>query len=244
MLDYTKLTPFEKNYLRTAYPFWNFMRSIAGRTIRLTLDEPWKVEVMQALSHTALAENEQGMFQGIEDLPQYLVGLAQTGETKQGKTPVVSSYGANPFSSPADMAHQLTAMVSGEAAGETASPFAQMNPYIKSAVEALTMQDQFFGAPLHGSRAEVYGQQLAKNFPQFAAYDKARYPNQNSIVKRTPAQVLAQYMGIPVGTFDRGAFARQQAIGAWVKQNEARSQRKREAKRSNADRGVLLGVGS
>jgi hypothetical protein len=244
MLDYTKLTPFEKNYLRTAYPFWSFMRSIAGRTIRLTLDEPWKIQVMRMFSEATLSENEDGMFRGIEDLPQYLVGLAQTGETKSGKTPVVSSYGANPFSSPADMAHQLTAMVSGEAAAETASPIAQMNPFVKSAVEALTGQDQFFGAPLQGSRAEIYATQVAKQFPQWAAYQKARYPNQNSVVKRTPAQVALQYMGVPVGTFDRGAYARQQAISNYYDNMERKSLLKRDAKRERSDRGVLLGLGA
>lgn len=246
MLDYERMTPFEKNVMRTWFPFWSFTRSIVGRSLELTLDTPWKVEVMSMLSQIALAENEEGMFKGLgENLPPYLQGLAAIGDTKGGKTPVISTYAANPFSAAADTGMMAASLITGNKPGEQEiSPLAAANPYIKSAIEAATKRDLFFDKQLQGSRGEVYASQLAKSFPQYGFYDRARYPSQSPYVERTVAQAGAQYMGVPVGTFNLANARRNAALAAKYDALDRASLMRQEARRKSRDRGALLGLAS
>lgn len=246
MLDYTKLTPFEKNVMRTAYPFWNFMRAITGRTIQLALDEPWKIAVMSEMSKAATRENEATIFSDIEGkIPHYLKGLAATGpKDKDGKTPVLSLYAANPFSGAADVFNQVGSLASGELNASGQNPISSMNPFLKSGMEAVIGRDVFFDSPLQGSKTSIFGSQLLKQFPQYGFYDKARYPSSTSIVSRTGKQILGQYMGYSAGTYDPAMLARSQAINAYYEQLAKASVAKREQKREASDRGPLLGYGS
>ncbi len=239
MLDYSKLTPFEKNYMRTMLPFWNFQRAITGRALRLTLDEPWKVQVMGKFGAEGDRTNNATMFKDVQGkIPGYLTGLVPIGKTVNGKTKVASSYAANPFSAVSDEAGQLASLIGGDA-GAQQSPFAQFNPYIKSAIEAGTKQDLFFGSPLEGSRGSIYASQLASNFPQLAAYTNARYPNENSTMQRTLRQRGLQYAGANTGTFDVAALNRQNAINAYYANLAKTQAAKAKAKHDARDLGGI-----
>ncbi len=242
MLDYSKLTPFEKNYMRTLLPFWNFQRAITGRALRLTLDEPWKVQVMGMLAHEGDRTNHASVFKDVGgQIPGYLSGLVPIGKTTNGKTKVFSSYAANPFSAVSDEAGQLGS-VFGADAGSQQSPFAQFNPYIKSAIEAGTKQNLFFGTPLAGSRGSIYASQLASNFPQLAAYNNARYPNSNGTVQHTLGQRGLQYAGANIGTFDAAAQNRQNAINAYYANLAKIQAAKAKAKHDARDLGGISHV--
>lgn len=242
LLDYSKLTPFEKDYIRPLLPFWNFTRSIAGRAITLTLDEPWKVQVLKAMSETAMRENDQHVFANIKgELPPYLDGLMQVGPTHDGITPVASTYAANPFSSVADTASQLSSLVTGDAT-DTQSPLAQFNPYIRSALEAATGRDLFFDKPLQGSRGHIFLTQLANNFPQVATYNRVRYPGASPYLERSLQQSGLQYMGLPVADFNERNAIRNLSIASYYDQLARVQQDKYVAKRASRDRGRFLGL--
>jgi hypothetical protein len=244
MLDYSKLTPFERDVLRTAMPFWNFTRSIAGRTIQLTLDEPWKIQVMSEMSKLSARENQKELFKGIEGgVPPYLKGLVQTGKVnKDGTIPVASLFAANPFSAAGDLANQAASIASGETNQVTQSPLSSFNPFLKSGIEAVTGRDLFFDAPLSGSKADIYFSQLAKQFPQYGFYDKARHPSQNSVIQRNGRQILGQYMGLSTGTYDPAMMQRQLAINAYYDNLREQQAAKRAAKRKAQDRGPAFGL--
>lgn len=246
MLDYSKLTPFERDVIRTYYPFWNFMRSITGRTIQLALDEPWKILVMEQLSGISDRENEKGMFSTVgDDVPHYLKSLAQIGPAgKGGKTPVVSLFAANPFSGAADVLSQGASLASGELNDTTQNPLSSMNPYVKSGVEAIMGRDLFFDAPLEGSKSQIFANQLVKQFPLGSFYQKARYPSDTSIVQRTLPQIAGQYMGISTGTFDPAMLQRSQAINAYYENMQKESAQKRAMRQKANDRGPVLGAAS
>ncbi len=242
LLDYSRLSPAEKDYILPFLPFWNFTRSIAGKTITLTLDEPWKIQVLKAMSQSALAENKDGVFANIKgDLPPYLSGLMQVGPTVNGVTPVYSTYAANPFSSVADTVDQVGSLVGG-AKTDTQSPLAQVNPYIKSGIEALVGQDVFLGKKLTGSRGEIYLSQLANSFPQLASYQRARYPGASPFIERTPQQALLQYAGLPVGSFNEKNANSDLAINRYFATKDAAAAAKADAKKHARDRGRYLGL--
>ena len=243
MLDYTKLTPFEKNYLRTYYPFWNFIRASTGRMINLTLDEPWKVQVMAMMSDIQKDQANQ-LFDGIprNEVPAYLRGLAPVGNTKDGKTNVVSLYAANPFGAPGDAAMQVAGIFDSKSASDAMSPMASMNPYIKSGFDAITGRDSFSGRELQGSFGEKYVNQLARNFPPISFYERARFPSQHPMIKRSLPQVGLQYAGLSTGEFDRKNLDRQRAIEAYYAKIDEKKLSSFEKKRAEADRGRLLGI--
>lgn len=242
MLDYSKLTPFERDYLRTVYPFWNFMREITRRTINLALDEPWKIAVMNEMSKVSMREQED-LFEGLRDVPPHLRGLMPIGmKRKDGTTPVVSMYAANPFSGAADNINQIGTLLSGDLAETAANPLAQMNPFVKSGLEALTGRDMFFDQPLVGSRSQIFANQSLRQFPLYSMYERARFPNPNSIVQRSGRQMAGQYMGVSTGSFNQGAALRSQAISDYYARKEQQRRMRYDATRRSRDIGWDLGL--
>jgi hypothetical protein len=231
LLDYSKLTPFEKELLLPAMPFWNFTRAMTGRTIRMTLDEPWKMRVLLYFGESGLEANEDALPSDLE-LPEYLKGLILLDPT--GDLPrVLSTYGMNPFVAPVDMAMQIGG-VFGKTEGSM-NPLASFNPFLKAPLEAVFNKDVFYGGEIRaadGTYPDSFGGRLSvqmqKNIPQVAMLQRYRYPSKYPSVERDAGDTLLQYAGLPVGNLNPANIERVNQIVAAMKASEQAS-RERQA---------------
>lgn len=232
LLDYSKLTPIEKELLLPAMPFWNFTRAMTGRTIRLTLDEPWKMRVLLLFGNVGIEANIDALPEGL-DLPEYLKGMIlgdPTGETQR----VISTYGMNPFVAPVDLVAQLMSLGGG---GEgSPNPLASFNPLWKVPLEAVIEKDLFTGQDVRspsgdypdsiGGRAWVQAQ---KNIPQWAMLQRYRYPSKYPAIERDASDTAMQYLGFPVGDLRADNIAQVNAISAAYEAREKAFKEKQKA---------------
>lgn len=223
LLDYTKLTESERTYLIPFYPFWAFTRSIAGRTIRLAGDEPWKLQALMIWGAYGIEQNENQ----VGSLPDHLRGLILLNSDKTMPLSL-SSYGMNPFTAPVDTSSQIGQLfgVDSGAAGAT-NPVASMNPAVKAVVETAFGRDAFYGTPVEQSFRGLGGQ-LAKSVPQYVLYKNLTLPARSPSIVRTPEQQLSAFMGVPVGQLSMSNVRRNEAIQAFYDRKEVRQALRRE----------------
>lgn len=229
LLDYSKLTPVERDKIRPLMPFWAFTRSIIGRTVRLAEDEPWKLVVLEHMSNTALDENEELL----GELPEYLRGVAVTGKLKDGKVRGISTYGMNPFSGVADQAAQVASVFTDDPGLSEQNPLSSLNPYIKSGLEAVIGQDLFLGRELAGPRGNVYAKQLAMNFPQYAMREKYNNPGISPYLERDLKDTAISY-GVSTGQINMRNVRRNLAIQQYFARRDEASRRRQLARQEAA----------
>jgi len=239
LLDYSKLTPVEKELLLPAMPFWNFTRAMTGRTIRMTLDEPWKMRVLLYFGESGLEANEDALPSDLE-LPEYLKGLILLDPT--GDLPrVLSTYGMNPFVAPVDMAMQIGG-VFGKTEGSM-NPLASFNPFLKVPLEAVFNKDVFYGNEIEnfdGTAPESYlgrlSAQAQKNIPQWAMLQRYENPSTMPTVIRDAGDTWLQYAGIPVGDLSPDNIRRGRQIAEAMEASEKASRERRVERRRELQR--------
>lgn len=238
LLDYSKLTPLEKELLLPVMPFWNFTRAMTGRTIRLTLDEPWKLRVLLYFGQSGIEANEDALPDDLE-LPDFLKGMILLDKT--GDTPrVLSTYGMNPFVAPVDLASQVGGIFGST--DDTMNPLASFNPFVKAPLEAITGRDFFTQQDIQrfdGSEPDSFGgklvTQLSKNIPQYAMVKRYQYPSMYPSVERDAGDTALQYAGVPLGSVNPANIERVNEIVAALKRSEEASRQRRiEAKQEIA----------
>jgi hypothetical protein len=231
LLDYSKLTPLEREVLVAAMPFWNFVRSMTGRTIRLALDEPWKMRVLLYFGNVGIEANADKLPDGL-DLPHYLTGMImadKSGETQR----VMSSYGMNPFMAPVDLAAQLMSLATDE--GGSQNPLAAFSPFFKVPLEAVMNKDFFTGRQIENADGSIPDGVIArmkaqgrKNIPQLGMYDRYRYPSARPAIERDARDTMLQYLGLPVGNFNADNVAQTNAIVAAIEARDRAYQESRQ----------------
>jgi hypothetical protein len=232
LLDYSKLTPLERDYVRPYLPFWNFFRSMTGRTVRLVADEPWKAEVLANLSSVGRDANEEAY----GDLPPYLQGLVSLGDVEGGKGRVLSTYGMNPFNTPADAANQLRTLIDPKVSNDPGgNPLTQLNPVLKVPLEAAMNRDTFLGSEIDPYGQMTLTQKLARqaqmNIPPLAARLKWQTPSVSPSIERDGRETIRNYVaGVNTGTVNLTNVRRQQGLAAKFDALDRQKFLKREAR--------------
>lgn len=241
LLDYSKLTPFEREILLPLMPFWNFTRSIAGKTINLYMDEPWKAYVLMLIGEEGIDTVEEE----VGELPSYLKGVLLGDRVDGENIRAMSTYGMNPFVAPVDLAEQVMSIGSDPAAMGSINPLVSFNPFLKVPAEAITGTDFFYGNELHGSYFDRVKQQAKKNIPVGAYYDKWITPSKRPNLARDGRDSVLAYLGLPVGTMDmanvRANLATRQKFEQRERQNLERKEREAEARRRDPSVIPLVG---
>jgi len=214
LLDYSKTSDFEKKTLLKIYPFWNFTRAMTGRTMRLAMDEPWKVAVSGYIAGENIEAVEAGLDKIKAVIPDYLESSFFFDD--DGKMRVIMTGSMNPFMAVYDTFRQINSLVTeAEVSGDLgANPLASANPYVKAIIETASGRDLFYDRELEGSPTEIFFKSIGKSIPQFAYIDKYRQSDDMKLdpdtgelvnkkmpaVSRTGKDYLLSYLGIPTGT--------------------------------------------
>jgi len=88
--DYLNLSPFERNVLRNALPFYSWYRAIVQTTYHLAADTPLRAEALAQIGRIG----EQG---DTANVPSFLKGSIPLGPGPQGTQRVLPTQGLNPY---------------------------------------------------------------------------------------------------------------------------------------------------
>lgn len=203
LVDFNDLTPAEKSIIRPVIPFYSWIKGATKRTARMTKDEPWKVAAGASIGQFGVESLQEQM----GDLPDYLLGVMPVGEQKDGQQRVISAYSWNPFQTPGDVAGMAKNLAVEHRTGAE-NPMSSMNPFLKSAIEALTGEDIFYGTQLRDaenkSTARLYAERVRDSFPQVQAIKKSMHAGDERdytpLFEPSAVDQLLAYMGMPLKT--------------------------------------------
>lgn len=176
LVDFKNLTKFERAYLRRIMPFYSWLRGATGRTMRLTMDEPWKAWAGAEASKWGQEELQEDL--GGAEIPDFLRGALTLGENEDGQRQIITSNSLNPFATIGDVAGMAKGATVGDLQVGGANVASTFNPFLKAGIESFTNRDLFYGTPLdkpgdaeRGLLAR-YADQIYSGIPQVRAVDK------------------------------------------------------------------------
>lgn len=194
-MDYSALTPFQKNVMSRVFPFGTFMQKNLPLQVEKLMTNPGLFQ----REYGALANLGAGQYK-----PEYLGETAvPVGREHEGKQTFVSRYGM-----PAEEAFSPIQFTRGVPnIPETAMNYAaQMNPLIRAPLEHILNREFYTGRPLNTTGRSALGTLLSES-PAGRFYTTAQTIGKTNL---TPAEkVLALTTGIKVSDVD---LARQQAM--------------------------------
>ena len=204
--NFTHMTGFERNVLRTVFPFWAWYRAIAGVMVKLPLEQPAKVAILTRLGALGVDETLHDLGVQRQDVPDFVRGLIVTGGPgADGRVPVLGT-SSNPYQTgPALMAF-ASAVASGNRAKFVAS-LPGINPIFQ---QALTGRD--YGAGILNIPIGV-----VDSFPESQLLKDAlgvQYkgaPGKPTMYDKTLPADAARFMGWPAARLSVPAAVSRQA---------------------------------
>ena len=192
MLDYSRLSDAERGMLLPFYPFWNFTRSITGKSIDMVMDEGWKIELARQIG-------DKGW--NIKD-PDEQVGAAVPDWLKaafiweMGGDTFASKISAMPVAATADLMTQIYNLASSseeDIGHEAQSPVSMMGPLPKFFLQGITGFDAFRGKKMEGTTKDHLVETAKQSLPPWSYYDKYKNPSQYTPFKRDGQDYLEEY---------------------------------------------------
>lgn len=197
--DYLNLTPFERNVLRGAFPFYGWYRAISRITTHLALDTPGRADLLTKLGQIGAQETQQTL----GEIPSYLRGLLPIGQQHGGKQTVLTTQGLNPFGTVSQLGSGAAGLVTGKP-GDTGKAFTQLgpNPLLLAAIENLAGKDLFTGRTIQGGAGGLVGQVLRNVGTELPQVRLATRPESKLYGRPTPREALLAFLGAPVKPLD------------------------------------------
>lgn len=192
--DYLNLSPFERNVMRNALPFYSWYRAITTTTYHLAADTPLRANALARIGWIG-RENDRA------DVPTFLKGLIPLGEGKNGTKKALSTQGLNPYSSLEQLRRGAT------------SDFTDLgvNPFLLAAAKAYADGTAHGGSIAPGKIAYDALVGMARGLPPARLIKpmppSALYPN------RDRHSELLAYLGVPVKEYNPAIAAQQAAQG-------------------------------
>lgn len=212
--NFTSLSKFERDVLRTAFPFYAWYRAITGVTLKLPLDQPAKFQILTRLAQVGLEQNLEDMGVTREEIPDFLRGFIPTGPAEGDRMPGISTASANPFSTVDQMGKFAAAL--GMWAGGKGDPgdvgraLPGVNPFFLNIAEGVFGTDPrgapVSGPPLVGIYQDLPQVRLAEAFGINA--DPFTEPYQGTASKprlydQDPRDQLLRFLGLPYARISR-----------------------------------------
>ena len=197
--DYMHLSPFERNVLRNAAPFYSWYRAIVTTTYHLAVDTPLRANILGHIGQLG----KQWSDQQLGKLPSFLEGSIPLGKTAGGLERVLSTQGLNPYAS-------LTQLVEGLTSGNQLG----INPFLQAFMDAYAKAKSQYGGSGHINYEKVA---LSALKTMFEALPPAQMANPLPPSKLYPTRGYGStawsYFGVPIKTYDPAVAAADAAKG-------------------------------
>lgn len=189
MIDYSDLTPFERQWVRGVFPFYAWLRGMTRRTGQMFGDNPERLALLNQIAERANENPDYG-----EEYPEWMRRFIRLkddswlagkirGEDREGGSAALDFGAMNIFQTPADIATLVNAAVYGDTSDFTAtgSIANYSNPLLKSMIETITGKNLYTGGDLphtftdpEKSNPAVLMERLAVSFPIIRDIQKSR----------------------------------------------------------------------
>lgn len=142
--------------VRNIIPFYAWDKAITRSTKNTFLDRPGRALMLNYVGQSGVKETKKAL----GELPQFLHGLVPIGPEHGGRTPVISTAGANPYETFGQLFRAGGSLVGAEGIRPADALGGLLGPYGASAAEAVTGTRMVTGQPTHSSLPRT----LAQNF--------------------------------------------------------------------------------
>lgn len=197
--DFNGLTPFEKNFARSAFPFYAWYRAITGVVFKMPLAQPVKTGLLLRLAQTGIDANLERAGLTRDDVPDNMRGFLTLGVDPDGRIRGISTGNANPYGTVGQLQDFVEALAHP---GQAAQFLPGLNPIYAGMFEWLTGKNVATGAPV---RNALPGQSTLTGLPQYRLgqafglfgglyQGKAGAP---TLADRDKWDELMRFMGVP-----------------------------------------------
>jgi hypothetical protein len=213
MGNYVAMHGWERS-LRGLDPFYTWQRHIMLNSTRMALKHPGRSLAAVQAGHLGSDWVKEELGQSIPGFMRSMIpGVPVPG--MEGRIPVVSTSGLNPWASAADLgltAESLLPGVSGAPrAGETVGT--QLNPFVQSGIETLTGTSMLTGEPLGTDESKLgslfqslgpigqFAGRPIQNLPQVKVGQALFDPDPSTrtpMFSKTPEEALFSWIGLPI----------------------------------------------
>jgi len=195
--DYLNLSPFERNVLRNAVPFYSWYRAITTTTGHLAADTPLRANILGQIGQIG----KQWSDQKLGDVPSFLEGAIPIGHARAGIQRVLGTQSLNPYAT----LEQLYRAASGDVSA------LGLNPFLQGALDAYARKTG------HGGKigpAQLAGEVL-KNIILGLPPSRLAHPTPPSKLypKRDRKSEALSFLGAPVKDYDVHVAAQQKQQG-------------------------------
>lgn len=201
--DFLALGRFERNVLRSAFPFYAWFRIISLITLKLPLTHPLKAPLLARLGEVGATSALEELGLTDEDVYNYAKGFVAFSED-DGRMRGAATTNLNPLATVAQLQDFVSALAAGKP-GEAWDVLPGLNPFVGIPLETLTgagrskYSNNRFG--IIGTSAENF----ARSVPQvrlgeaFAGTLYTGTPENPTMLDRDAYDELLRYLGIPYG---------------------------------------------
>lgn len=204
--DFSNLTPFEQNYVRSVFPFYAWYRAISGVTLKLPLEAPIRFGLMLKLGQVGGPIGFEQIGLDPSEYPDWARSLVPRGPVgATGRFPALSTRGTNPYTTTVDLARAAGALVTGRP-GEIGKALPGVNPLLAGLVSSASGKDLRTGADVSGIPGGLLGNLAAstvEGLPQFTlaqAIAGRQYrgtPSKPRLYDQNLRDLLLRYGGVP-----------------------------------------------
>ena len=194
--DYLHMSPFERNVLRNAIPFYSWYRAITVTTAHLAVDTPLRANILGQIGQIG----RQWSDKQLGDVPSFLEGSIPLGPGKNGTKKVFGTQSINPYATLEQLRRGMTGDV-------TALGF---NPFVTAAADIYAKKKYNGGvgpAQLAGGTLKAMALGLPPSRLAAPPGPSNLYPNRNL------ATQLWSYTGLPIKEYNPAEAARQKKQG-------------------------------
>lgn len=221
LIDFSRLSPEERAYIRPIVPFYSWLKGMTLRTGRMVAEQPHLPAVGARVSELGLEENERLL----GSVPEYMRSAAVLKSDGDSAT-LLSMLGANPFMTPVDLANAVYGL--GARKGplwSSAGPLSNLNPIMRAPLEAAANRDFFYGSELDKSAGfggvdpdgqssflGRWARQMTNSLPPVRTYRKlGQEDSPYRVYDPSMRRELYAYLGLPIKRARLGV-AREQAM--------------------------------
>lgn len=217
--NFTSLGKFEKEALRSIFPFYAWFRAITEVAVKLPLEQPAKLALFSRLGAIGAEQSLADLGVSADEVPGWARGLISLGPMAGGRMPALNTANAMPFGTVTQMGAFAEALAAGHP-GAVGQTLPGANPLAMAVLAMLSGKNPQTGAPLPdtlgGGGVVAAAQSVGEGLPQYKLLQTVlgnNYkgkPGKPTLYAHSGTADLLRYLGLPKADVSPLALRRMQ----------------------------------
>lgn len=204
--NFVSLGKFEKEAVRSVFPFYAWYRAIVEVAVKLPLEQPAKLALFARIGEIGAEKSLADLGVTEDEVPPWARALIPLGPKSGGRVPVLNTQSANPFGTVADISRFGGALVAG-GPGSVGRTLPGANPLVIALLALITGRNPQTGAPLPdrlgGGNIAAAGESVFMNLPQvkmaltMLGENYKGKPGRPNLYDHNTRDDILRYLGVP-----------------------------------------------